>query len=96
MSRYVSATPSDIESCAPSWNLIDGELLGEFVLKDFEHAILFINKIAAEVIAFDHHPTITNTYNKVLISLITHDTNSITKLDIELAKRIGDIFRADF
>ena len=36
----------------------------------------------------DHHPEWSNVYNKVEISLVTHSEGGITKLDIELAKKI--------
>ena len=39
----------------------------------------------------DHHPEITNVYNKVEIKLITHDLNKISEKDISLAKKIDKL-----
>ena len=39
----------------------------------------------------DHHPTITNTYNKVEIFLSTHSINGLSELDIKLADNIDNI-----
>jgi 4a-hydroxytetrahydrobiopterin dehydratase len=39
-----------------------------------------------------HHPDWQNSYNKIMISLRTHDKDAITKLDVVLAKRISMLY----
>ena len=51
-----------------------------------------MNDVAVVAEEINHHPTWTNTYNRLEVILTTHDTGGISKLDFELAKRIDVIF----
>tara|TARA_Y100000768_G_scaffold180459_1_gene135150 strand:- start:1231 stop:1461 length:231 start_codon:yes stop_codon:yes gene_type:complete len=74
------------------WTESDNKLTREFKFKDFNEAISFINRIAVVSEKYNHHPEIYNVYNKVIISLCTHDQGSvITDKDYDLAKKIDDI-----
>ena len=74
------------------WTESDNKLNREFKFKDFNEAISFINRIAVVSEESNHHPEIYNVYNKVIISLCTHDQGSvITDKDYDLAKKIDDI-----
>tara|TARA_B100000609_G_scaffold65410_1_gene51591 strand:- start:320 stop:550 length:231 start_codon:yes stop_codon:yes gene_type:complete len=74
------------------WTESDNKLKREFKFKDFNEAISFINRIAVVSEKYNHHPEIYNVYNKVIISLCTHDQGSIiTDKDYDLAKKIDDI-----
>ena len=48
-----------------------------------------IAKIAEEL---KHHPSWTNTYNKLEITLWTHDQGGLTELDFKFAKRIDSLY----
>jgi len=64
----------------------------EFVLKNFVDAMEFVNKIAAEAEALDHHPDILiHSYKKVKITLTTHSKGKVTELDYQLAKIINSL-----
>ena len=70
----------------------DGKALEKiFSFKDFRAAFAFMQRVAFECEAMDHHPEWTNTYNWVRIKLWTHTSGGITELDRELAKRIDAI-----
>ena len=71
-----------------NWKIINNKLVKEFVFKDFKESLSFINKIAIEAESLNHHPTIINTYNKVIIELWTHSENKVTKLDYLLKDKI--------
>ena len=74
------------------WTESNNKLKREFKFKDFNEAISFINRIAVVSEKYNHHPEIYNVYNKVIISLCTHDQGSIiTDKDYDLAKKIDDI-----
>ena len=51
-----------------------------------------MNEIALVAEEINHHPTWTNSYNQLEITLWTHDTNSLSKLDYLLAKRIDKLY----
>lgn len=74
------------------WQNVDNKLYKKFEFKNFIQAFGFLTKVAMEAEKANHHPTITNTYNKVEIWLTTHDAgNIITKKDQQLAQQIDDL-----
>lgn len=75
----------------PDWKLKDGKLYREFVFKDFAQAFAFMQRVAVLAEEMDHHPEWSNVYNKVTITLITHDAGGITTLDFELAGKIDKV-----
>lgn len=71
-----------------NWNLNNGAIERDFILKSFSAALAFIVQIGIEAEKMDHHPEIFNVYNKVKIRLNTHSVKGITDLDFDLAKKI--------
>ena len=61
----------------------------EFLFKDFQSAFSWMTKMALVAEKMDHHPEWFNVYNKVNVTLTTHDAGGITKLDIDLAKMMN-------
>lgn len=73
------------------WITKDNKLEKEFKFKDFVEAFSFLTKIAIVAEKQNHHPEIYNVYNKVKISLQTHDDgNSVTEKDYKLAETIDE------
>lgn len=71
------------------WQEKNNKLLQEFVFKDFDEAVEFINKVADIANELNHHPEIKNTYKVVELSLSTHEAGDIvTEKDREFAKRV--------
>ena len=77
-----------IESDLNEWAIQDELLVKEFVFSTFQDAINFVNAVAKIADVADHHPDIFISYNKVKISLITHDIVEISEKDYSLAKGI--------
>ncbi len=76
-----------------NWTEINNELQKTFVFGSFMEAIQWMLKASAEIEQCNHHPTWTNTYNKVHVRLTTHDEgNTITQKDCELAKALDFLF----
>lgn len=74
------------------WQEQNNSLVQEFVFKDFKEAFVFITKVAKLAEEIDHHPTWTNTYNKVMIKLCTHDQGDIiTQKDRLMAEEIDKL-----
>ena len=75
------------------WKEVDNHLEKSFKLKDFKQAMAFLQLIAFEAEALNHHPDIHNEYNKVDIQLSTHsEGNKVTEKDRELSKKIDAVF----
>ena len=59
-----------------------------FKFKDFSEAFAFMTRVALLAQAADHHPEWSNVYNKVSITLTTHDAGGMTSKDAALAEAI--------
>ena len=79
---------SKIESDLNEWTIQNELLVKEFVFPTFQDAMNFVNSVAKSADEADHHPDIFISYNKVKISLITHDLGEISEKDYLLAKEI--------
>ena len=75
------------------WKIKDNRLTKEFVFKDFKESLIFINKVGDESENLNHHPKITNVYNRVTIELWTHTVDNITDLDYKLSEKIDKIIK---
>lgn len=76
------------------WQEEDNKLTRKFEFKNFSEAFAFMTRVAMEAEKMDHHPTWTNTWNKVDISLNTHSAgNKVTEKDHQLAKAIDALIK---
>lgn len=74
------------------WTEQNNQLYREFTFEDFKQAFVFMSEVAELAEQHNHHPTWTNTYNKVAIWLNTHDAGDVvTDKDRELAQAIDGI-----
>lgn len=62
-----------------------------FKFKDFSEAFGFMSRVALAAQQADHHPDWSNSYNKVSISLSTHDAGGLSQKDIDLAQTIDQL-----
>jgi len=60
----------------------------DFRFKDFSAAFAFMTQVALSAEKAGHHPDWSNVYNRVSISLSTHDAGGLSEKDIALARRI--------
>jgi 4a-hydroxytetrahydrobiopterin dehydratase len=75
------------------WKEENNALHGEFRFKDFKQAFAFMTHVAMYVEQANHHPTWTNTWNTVNITLQTHDAgNVVTDKDRDLAAKIDEVY----
>ncbi|KAM4620658.1 pterin-4-alpha-carbinolamine dehydratase 2 [Polymixia lowei] len=63
----------------------------ELHFKTFNQAFGFMSRVALQAEKMNHHPEWFNVYNKVQITLITHDCGGLSKHDIKMAKFIDKI-----
>ncbi len=63
-----------------------GTITRTFVFRDFVQAFGFMTQLALEAEKRNHHPEWSNVYNRVVITLTTHDLGGLSNLDLELAQ----------
>lgn len=63
----------------------------DFKFRNFSEAFAFMTRVALIAEKIDHHPEWSNVYNRVSITLTTHDANGLTALDIKLAHAMEKI-----
>lgn len=82
-------------SLEPGWKLRPSGKAIHTSLKfaDFITAWGFMNKVALWAEKLDHHPEWENVYNRVSITLTTHDAEGLTNRDVKLAQAIDGILR---
>jgi 4a-hydroxytetrahydrobiopterin dehydratase len=78
------------------WNAATGRdaIQRQFNFADFNEAFGFMTRVAIKAQEMDHHPEWFNVYNKVEITLSTHEANGLTERDIKLARFIDGIAKA--
>jgi 4a-hydroxytetrahydrobiopterin dehydratase len=72
----------------PKWKLGEQGLSRQMSFPDFKGALVFVNRVGMLAEAAGHHPDIDIRYNRVLLTLISHDAGGITRRDIEMAVRL--------
>jgi 4a-hydroxytetrahydrobiopterin dehydratase len=84
----------DAKSCAaamkslPKWQKVKGRdaIARTFEFANFNEAFAFMTRAALLAEKMDHHPEWFNVYNKVDVTLSTHDAGGVTQNDIDMAK----------
>ncbi|MBI2650631.1 4a-hydroxytetrahydrobiopterin dehydratase [Candidatus Woesearchaeota archaeon] len=73
------------------WELTGNEITKEFNFDNHKEAVEFVQKVGEEAERKHHHPDIFIKYNKVTLTLTTHDANGLTHEDFKLAKIIEQL-----
>ncbi len=74
-------------SKATEWSETGGQIVRTYQFDDFVSAIRFVNRVADAAEADAHHPDMLIRYNKVTLTLSTHDAGGITDKDFALARK---------
>ena len=75
----------------PDWKKRGATITRTFEFKDFPAAIKFVNAVAKLAEKAWHHPDIDIRWNKVTLTLTTHDAGGLTERDFSLAKKFDQI-----
>ena len=77
----------------PEWALrADGLAIERrFKFKTFSEAFAFMARVALIAEKLDHHPEWSNVYNRVAITLTTHDAGGLSERDVRMAKAIDTL-----
>jgi 4a-hydroxytetrahydrobiopterin dehydratase len=73
------------------WQIQAGELVKTYAFKDFRAALGFVNRVGEAAEAAGHHPDIDIRYNRVRLSLVTHDAGGLTDNDFALAAKADEV-----
>jgi 4a-hydroxytetrahydrobiopterin dehydratase len=75
------------------WKLVEGRdaIKKSFVFVDFVEAFDFMTRVSVEAEKVNHHPEWFNVYNKVDITLSTHDCGGLSKLDVDMATKMDEL-----
>ncbi|NND62219.1 MAG: 4a-hydroxytetrahydrobiopterin dehydratase [Flavobacteriaceae bacterium] len=75
----------------PNWEYAENAIHTALEFESFKDAFSIMTRIAFEAEKMNHHPNWFNVYNRLEISLSTHDAGGITQNDIDLAKVIDSL-----
>jgi 4a-hydroxytetrahydrobiopterin dehydratase len=77
------------------WRATDGRdaIRNEYKFKDFNAAFGFMSRVALYAERHDHHPEWFNVYNRVEVTLTTHDAGGVSDKDVALAHFMDEAFR---
>lgn len=80
----------------PGWQAVGGReaITKRFNFADFNAAFGFMSKVALYAERHDHHPEWFNVYNRVIVTLSTHDAGGVTEKDVSLAQFMDTIAAA--
>jgi 4a-hydroxytetrahydrobiopterin dehydratase len=78
------------------WSEVEGRdaITKKFTFKDFNEAFGFMARAALIAEKLDHHPEWFNVYNKVEVTLATHDASGVTDRDVKLAEAMDRLAKA--
>jgi len=68
-----------------------GSITRDFKFIDFNGAFGFMARVALLAEQHNHHPEWSNVYNRVSITLTTHDAGGLSSRDLDLAQRIDNL-----
>ncbi len=75
----------------PKWSQKGSAIERHYEFPDFVKAMKFVNRVAEVAEEAGHHPDISISYNRVTLSLISHDSGGITDRDIKMAGKIDKL-----
>jgi 4a-hydroxytetrahydrobiopterin dehydratase len=80
----------------PQWNMVAGRdaIARSFTFADFNAAFSFMTRVALLAEKQDHHPEWFNVWNRVDITLSTHDAGGLSQRDVALAEAIEAVAAA--
>lgn len=80
--------PAEVLKTLPNWALVPGRdaIARKFEFEDFNQAFAFMTRVALLAEKSDHHPEWFNVYNKLEVTLSTHDAGGLTDKDVAMAK----------
>ncbi len=95
MPKLTDAELTAFLSEVEGWTSLGNAIHKEFGFPGFRGAIAFVNRVADRAESAGHHPDIEIHFNRVFISLSTHDAGGVTEKDAVLAAEIDEAAESD-
>ena len=94
VARLDEAQRAELEATLPAWEPAEGRdaIIRQFKFADFNAAWGFMCRVALLAEQQDHHPEWSNVYNRVTITLTTHDAGGLSVRDLRLAEAVDRVF----
>lgn len=94
MDRMSEAEINAALQALPEWSGTGAAIHRTYQFKDFVASMKFVNAVAAAAESDQHHPDILVRWNKVTLTLSTHDAGGITAKDFAMASRADQLAAA--
>lgn len=96
MKKFTDAELTAALADLDGWTRVEGRdaITKKYKFPDFRTAWSFMEDVAIEADEMSHHPEWTNIYNRVEVTLTTHDVGGVSELDLDLAAFMDDVARA--
>lgn len=91
MSKLTENQINDKLKALDGWEYSENALHTTIEFTDFKDCFAVMTRIAFEAEKLNHHPDWSNVYNKLSITLTTHDAGGLTEKDFQLAQIIDDL-----
>ena len=91
MKKFNAAQIKTALAGVPGWKVRNAAIARTFQFKDFPAAIRFVDAVAELAEQAWHHPDIDIRWNKVTLTLTTHDAGGLTKKDFVLARKFDEL-----
>ncbi len=93
--RLTEAERRELGTSLPEWSLVADRdaIQRRLKFRDFSEAWGFMNRVALLAEKQNHHPEWSNVWNKVDITLTTHDAGGLSRNDVTLARAIDKLLR---
>jgi 4a-hydroxytetrahydrobiopterin dehydratase len=91
MAKFGTAQIKTALASVPEWKKKGPALTRTYEFKDFRSAIRFVTAVARLAEKAWHHPDMDIRWNKVTLTLATHDAGGLTEKDFDLAKQFDRI-----
>lgn len=80
---------------ATGWKQLDGRdaIVKTFEFTDFTAAFAFMTRAALWAEKWNHHPEWTNVWNRVTVTLTTHDVGGLSAQDVKLARKLDQLVK---
>ena len=85
-----SQVQAEVDSLT-EWALNGEAIQRTFAFKNFKAAMAFVDKVAALAESQQHHPDIMIRYNKVTLTMTTHEAGGLTERDFSLARAVDEL-----